>query len=183
MLLETTNIVFCAVFSYYFIKNLNKSPETLNYLVSNHTCKDLLGYIKSYTFDSKVLKKLKNKTDLARFIILTTLKPYNAKKCDICYNQNDSVRVHKCQRCTFFVCMTCLNMLDIPTKCPQCSVTFYFHEMTNNVVLFSSLDQWNNYRSFFFKAFIFCAFFYFLSDFLNSNVLFFLYKEIKNGHK
>ena len=180
MLFETINVLFCVIFSYYFIVYLNKSPSTFNFIISNYTCKDLLLYIKSYTFDKKVLKKLKTKKDLANFIILTNLKTCNSKKCDICYNTNESLRVHKCEVCNFFVCMNCLNMLDIPTKCPQCSRTFYFHEMTNNIHLFSALDKWNNFRMFCFKSFIICSFFYFFSKFLNSKVLFFLYKEIKN---
>ena len=106
------------IFNSVFLKEDIKERIVKNMCLS-FTRQQLIEYIKTREWSVKPLTSRTSKTQHAHFIVnYNTYRVINNKECMVCcYNEY----VHKCRRCTFYMCTMCEE--KVHGLCPQCRCT------------------------------------------------------------
>ena len=133
--MEIAIITFYITLGSIIILTPTQNEDVIDFLKKTYSTEILKQYINS--IETSTLS-MNTKDQMARFI---TYYIYNKKTCDICYIKDISVRVHKCQICTYNICIKCMNKLQLPIKCPQCNNIIIFIEISNIVAFFAQENK------------------------------------------
>ena len=134
--MEIAIITFYITLGSIIILTPTQNKDVIDYLKKTYSTEILRQYINSIETNPNTTRYINTKEQMACFSTYTNYT-CNKKTCDICFIKNISVRVHKCQVCTYNMCIKCMNKLQLPIKCPQCNNIINFIEISNIVTFFA----------------------------------------------
>jgi len=123
---------------WYQHRRTSENDNLRQFLTESYSTRTLKQYVQSYTHDKHLISSLRTKKQLVNFVLSNTSYVPNSIMCDVCYDTDPSSRVHRCSKCVFNTCISCINRLPYPTLCPQCREPLFLHNITNYIDWFKT---------------------------------------------